>query len=168
MPDTSLPYNEDTTLAEPVSHGYMTEACNEELVTDGAEPLPVGTDLTDWNASYGQIGGGMSSTLADLGTWAASMSGSSLLFEPPARHGQERGFGDVVTAPDDDSVMCSTSVVRGREREDILDRGVLDRELDLGLELEPLLVRTRGLRPGRRGGRTGRNHPENSNTASWW
>ena len=39
----------------------------------------MGTDLTDWNASYGQIGGGMHSTLADLGTWAASMSGSSLL-----------------------------------------------------------------------------------------
>ena len=79
MPDTELPYNEDTSLADPVSHGYMTEACNEELVTDGANPLPVGTDLTDWNASYGQIGGGMSSTLADLGTWAASMSGNSLL-----------------------------------------------------------------------------------------
>jgi len=79
MPGTALPYNEDTTLPEPVSHGYMSEACNEELIGDGAEPLPVGTDLTDWNASYGQIGGGMHSTLADLGTWAASMSGSSLL-----------------------------------------------------------------------------------------
>ena len=79
MPDTALPYNEDTTLPEPVAHGYMSPACNEELGRDGAAPVPDGTDLTDWNASYGQIGGGMHSTLADLGTWAASMSGSSLL-----------------------------------------------------------------------------------------
>ena len=39
----------------------------------------MGTDTTDWNASYGQSGGGMHSTIADLGTWAASMSGNALL-----------------------------------------------------------------------------------------
>jgi len=79
MPDTALPYNEDTTLPEPRARGYMSPACVGELVADGAEPVPDGTDTTDWNASYGQIGGGMHSTVADLGTWAASMSGSSLL-----------------------------------------------------------------------------------------
>ena len=79
MPDTALPYNEDTTLPEPLARGYLSAACNEELVGDGAEPLPVGTDLTDWNASYGQIGGSMHSDLDDLGIWAASMSGSALL-----------------------------------------------------------------------------------------
>ncbi len=81
MPGTALPYNEDTTLPEPRARGYMSPACIGELVADGAEPVPDGTDTTDWNASYGQIGGGMHSTLADLGTWAASMSGSSLLSE---------------------------------------------------------------------------------------
>jgi D-alanyl-D-alanine carboxypeptidase len=79
MPDTAMPYNEDTTLPEPLARGYMSPACVAELVRDGAEPVPDDTDTTDWNASYGQIGGGMHSTLADLGTWAASMSGGSLL-----------------------------------------------------------------------------------------
>jgi D-alanyl-D-alanine carboxypeptidase len=79
MAETALPYNEDTTLPEPVARGYMSPACNAELARDGAEPVPDGTDLTDWNASYGQIGGGMHSTLADLGTWAASMGGSTTL-----------------------------------------------------------------------------------------
>jgi CubicO group peptidase (beta-lactamase class C family) len=76
---TALPYNEDTTLTQPQSYGYMSTACIEELIKDGAVPVPVGTDTTDWNASYGQSGGGMHSTIEDLGTWAASMSGSSLL-----------------------------------------------------------------------------------------
>jgi D-alanyl-D-alanine carboxypeptidase len=79
MPGTALPYNEDTTLPEPLSRGYFSSACVEELEGDGAAPVPADTDTTDWNASYGQIGGGMHSTVADLGTWAASMSGSSLL-----------------------------------------------------------------------------------------
>jgi len=84
MTETALPPNEDTTLPVPVSHGYTSTACNEELVDDGAEPLPVGTDLTDWNASYGQSGGGMHSTVADLGIWAASMSGNALLSDEMA------------------------------------------------------------------------------------
>jgi D-alanyl-D-alanine carboxypeptidase len=79
MPGTALPYNEDTTLPEPLARGYMSSACVAELAADGAEPVPDGTDTTDWNASYGQIGGGMHSTVADLGTWAASMGGSALL-----------------------------------------------------------------------------------------
>jgi len=79
MPGTALPYNEDTTLPEPLARGYFSPACVEELGSDGAEPVPADTDTTDWNASYGQIGGGMHSTVADLGTWAASMSGNSLL-----------------------------------------------------------------------------------------
>jgi D-alanyl-D-alanine carboxypeptidase len=79
LADTTLPYNEDTTLPEPQSHGYMSTACINELVEDGAEPVPLGTDTTDWSSSYGQSGGGMHSTIDDLGVWAASTSGSSLL-----------------------------------------------------------------------------------------
>jgi D-alanyl-D-alanine carboxypeptidase len=79
MSGTALPYNDDTTLPEPLARGYMSPACVQELVDDGAEPVPDDTDTTDWNASYGQIGGSMHSTLDDLGTWAASMSGNSTL-----------------------------------------------------------------------------------------
>ena len=79
MSETALPYDDYTTLPEPFARGYMSRACVEEFVRDGAEPLPDDTDTTDWNASYGQIGGSMHSTLADMGTWAASMSGSALL-----------------------------------------------------------------------------------------
>ncbi len=84
MIGTALPPNEDTTLPEPVSRGYLSTACIAELVGDGAEPVPLGTDTTDWNASYGQSGGGMHSTIADLGTWAASMSGNTLLSDETA------------------------------------------------------------------------------------
>ena len=95
---TALPYNEDTTLPEPVSRGYMSPACNEELERDGAEPVADGLDLTDWNASYGQIGGSMHSTLTDLGTWAASMSGNALLSDELAAerlelHDADLGLG---------------------------------------------------------------------------
>ena len=44
-----------------------------------ADPDPVGTDTTDWNASCGQIGGGVHSTVADMGIWVASMRGNALL-----------------------------------------------------------------------------------------
>jgi D-alanyl-D-alanine carboxypeptidase len=97
MTGTVLPPNEDTTLPEPVAHGYMSPACVGELVRDGAEPVAVGTDLTDWNASYGQSGGGMHSTIADLGTWAASMSGSSLLSDASAE--ARLGFHDAALGP---------------------------------------------------------------------
>ena len=84
MPDTALPPNEDTTLPAPQSRGYIFEACNQELVDDGAEPVEPGTDTTEWNASYGQSGGGMHSTIADLGVWAASLSGTELLSDAAA------------------------------------------------------------------------------------
>jgi D-alanyl-D-alanine carboxypeptidase len=95
MADTALPYNKDTTLPEPFARGYMSPACNAELVGDGAEPVPDGLDLTDWNASYGQIGGSMHSTLADMGTWAASMSGNSTLSDELAAERMELHDGGV-------------------------------------------------------------------------
>jgi hypothetical protein len=45
----------------------MSTACINELVEDGAESVPLGTDTTDWSSSYGQSGGGMHSTIDDLG-----------------------------------------------------------------------------------------------------
>lgn len=77
----------------------MSPACNAELQRDGAEPVPDGTDLTDWNASYGQIGGSMHSNLADLGTWAASMSGSSTLSDELAAQRIEMHDAGLVVFP---------------------------------------------------------------------
>ena len=67
MSDTALPPNEDTTLPDPATHGYINEACIAELEADGAFGVEAGTDTTDWNASYGQGGGGMHSTIEDSG-----------------------------------------------------------------------------------------------------
>jgi len=65
MPATVLPPNDDT-------------SCISEIEESGGS-VPVWTDTTTWNASYGQGGGGMYSTVADLGRWAASLSGTSTL-----------------------------------------------------------------------------------------
>ena len=48
------------------------------LTDDGAVGADTTTDPTDWTISYAQ-GGGMTSTLADLGRWADSMSGNRFL-----------------------------------------------------------------------------------------
>ena len=105
MTETVLPPNEDTTLPEPFARGYLRQACVDELVDDGAQPVPAGTDTTEWNASYGQSGGGMHSTIADLGIWAASMSGNALLSEglaeariAPLQEGQPYGLGMLLFA----------------------------------------------------------------------
>jgi D-alanyl-D-alanine carboxypeptidase len=75
-----LPPNDDTTLPDPAVHGYLDGACLDEVEEDGAT-VAAGTDTTDWNASYGQGGGGMTATISDLLGWAASGSGNSLLDE---------------------------------------------------------------------------------------
>ena len=80
---TVLPPNDDTTLPSPATSGYIDGGCVDEVATSGATVEP-GTDTTDWNASYGQGGGGMTSTLPDLLTWSQSMVGSSLLDEATA------------------------------------------------------------------------------------
>jgi D-alanyl-D-alanine carboxypeptidase len=79
MKDTALPPNDDTTLPEPALQSLLTPSCRKELASSGAKGVPVGTDLTHWNASYGQGAGGMSSTLGDMAVWAASGTGDALL-----------------------------------------------------------------------------------------
>ncbi|MFM8303207.1 MAG: serine hydrolase domain-containing protein [Actinomycetota bacterium] len=73
---TVLPAPESTSAPQPQSRGYVIDSA--ELVSSGAPAVPTGTDVTDWN-SWGQAGGGMWSTLEDLGAFAASESGNSLL-----------------------------------------------------------------------------------------
>jgi D-alanyl-D-alanine carboxypeptidase len=91
----SLPPNEDTTLSDPVAHGYVNGACVDELAADGATLEP-GTDTTDWNVSFTQGAGGMNSTIGDLLGWAKSGSGSSLLSDAMA----EQRVSNLQTLPE--------------------------------------------------------------------
>ena len=65
-------------MPEPASHGYVAATGAKELEAIGAT-VKAGTDVSDWTVSWGQAGGGMYSTIADLGTWAATGLGTSLL-----------------------------------------------------------------------------------------
>jgi D-alanyl-D-alanine carboxypeptidase len=67
-------------MPEPASRGYVAASGAKELAGIGATIVP-GTDVSDWTVSWGQAGGGMYSTIADLGKWAGTGLGSSLL--PP-------------------------------------------------------------------------------------
>ena len=78
MTQSSLPI-EDPSLPEPSAAGNLNDACVGELIDDGAIGIDTDTDLTDWTISYAQGGGGMTSTLADLGLWADSNSGNTFL-----------------------------------------------------------------------------------------
>jgi D-alanyl-D-alanine carboxypeptidase len=78
MADSSLPI-EDPTMPDPFAAGHLNPFCVEELTGDGAVGVDTTTDPTGWTISYAQGGGGMTSTLADLGRWADSMSGNQSL-----------------------------------------------------------------------------------------
>ena len=78
MANSALPPNADTTLPEPAAHGYLNATCIDEIKADGGTAT-AGQDATDWNASYGQGGGGMQATITDLGRWGASGLGNALL-----------------------------------------------------------------------------------------
>ena len=78
MTETSLPI-EDPSLPEPYASGHLNPGCVEELTNDGATGVDTDTDPTDWTISYAQGGGGMTSTLSDLGLWADSNSGNTFL-----------------------------------------------------------------------------------------
>jgi D-alanyl-D-alanine carboxypeptidase len=76
---TALPPDTDTTLPAPVAHGYLNQGCVAEIAADGAPGLAPNTETTDWNVSFGQGGGGMTSTLEDLGAWAQTNMGTTSL-----------------------------------------------------------------------------------------
>lgn len=79
LPDTVLPRDSDTALPEPAAHGYLNQACVDMAAAAGAEGVTAGTDTTDWNTSFMQGAGGMVSTLADIGQWTATTTGTDLL-----------------------------------------------------------------------------------------
>jgi D-alanyl-D-alanine carboxypeptidase len=78
MTESSLPI-EDPSLPEPYASGHLNEGCVAELTRDGATGVDTDTDPTDWSISYAQGGGGITSTLSDLGLWADSNSGNTFL-----------------------------------------------------------------------------------------
>ena len=76
----------DETMPEPATHGYIEKPGVDALKEVGAEVV-AGTDVTDWTVSWGGAGGGMYATIEDLGRWAATGLGTSLL---PADLGARR------------------------------------------------------------------------------
>jgi D-alanyl-D-alanine carboxypeptidase len=78
LTQTALQALDVTAMPDPASHGYVAAAGAQELEAVGASVAP-GTDVSDWTVSWGQAGGGMYSTIADLGAWAGTGLGTSLL-----------------------------------------------------------------------------------------
>jgi D-alanyl-D-alanine carboxypeptidase len=79
MTESALLPPDDNAMPAPSSHGYNGADAVKELTTLGANGLKAGTDVTDWTMSWGQAGGGMYSTIADLGKWAATGLGTAFL-----------------------------------------------------------------------------------------
>jgi D-alanyl-D-alanine carboxypeptidase len=76
LTQTALQAPDQTLMPDPASHGYVpNDAAAKTLGLD----VKGGTDVTDWTPSWGQAGGGMYSTIADMGTWAGTGLGTSLL-----------------------------------------------------------------------------------------
>ena len=78
MDQTALQAPELTAMPDPASHGYMGAWGAEQMAGLGLD-IAADADVTDWTPSWGQAGGGMYSTVADLGTWAGTGLGTSLL-----------------------------------------------------------------------------------------
>ncbi len=78
MTHTALPPYTDTTLPAPGLHSAVTPSCQREFASSGAK-VAIGTDLTDYSLSYGQGGGAMSSTISEVGLFAASGVGDAVL-----------------------------------------------------------------------------------------
>lgn len=78
LAQTALPAASDAAMPAPASHGYVFAPGVAELKQVGAVVKP-GTDVYDWSPSWGGAAGAMYSTVGDLGTWAGTGFGSTLL-----------------------------------------------------------------------------------------
>ena len=80
---TALPEPEDNEMPDPATHGYVFDAGAASLAESGAT-VESGTDVTDWSVAWGGAGGSMYATIEDLGAWAASGFGNTILAEETA------------------------------------------------------------------------------------
>ena len=80
LTQTALPAPDDATMPAPASRGYVFEPGVNSLSEVGAQ-LKAGTDVSDWSSSWGGAAGGMYSTVGDLGRWAGTGFGATLLSE---------------------------------------------------------------------------------------
>jgi D-alanyl-D-alanine carboxypeptidase len=71
LTQTALTAPAVSAMPSPASNGYIDKAGSLVLKAEGVK-LPVGTDVTSWSPSWGGAGGGMYSTVADLGKWGAT------------------------------------------------------------------------------------------------
>jgi len=78
LTQTALPATDDAAMPAPASHGYVFAPGVAELKQVGAVVKP-GTDVYDWSPSWGGAAGAMYSTVGDMGTWAGTGFGSTLL-----------------------------------------------------------------------------------------
>ena len=76
--DTALPAPAETAMPAPASAGYIMDAGVNSLKEAGGTAKS-GTTVQDATPSWGAAGGGMYSTVADLGTWGASGLGTATL-----------------------------------------------------------------------------------------
>ena len=76
--ETALPAPAETAMPAPASAGYIMDAGVNSLKEAGGTAKS-GTTVQDATPSWGAAGGGMYSTVADLGTWAASGLGTATL-----------------------------------------------------------------------------------------
>ena len=81
----------ETKMPDPASHGYMNQPGADDLAQMGITAEP-GQDVSDWTVSWGQAGRGMYAVIEDLGRWAATGLGNTLL---PQSLGDQR----LVTQP---------------------------------------------------------------------
>ena len=75
---TVYPTADRVELPTPFTRGYVTPSGSEALKGVGSS-VAAGTDVTDWNPSWSNAGGMMSSTLEDLGRWGNGLLGNALL-----------------------------------------------------------------------------------------
>ena len=89
MTDTALQPYEERVMPEPYAHGYatgsadpadLTSGCLGEFALFGGE-VAEDADLSEYTQSLTRGAGGIYSTVGDLGIWASSMSGTTLLSE---------------------------------------------------------------------------------------
>jgi D-alanyl-D-alanine carboxypeptidase len=97
LTQTALPNTGDATMPAPAARGYIFEPGVNSLKEVGVT-VTAGSDVSDWSPSWGGAAGGMYSTPSDLGKWAGTGFGATLLSK---KLGAERLGGPTTTGGGD-------------------------------------------------------------------